>query len=65
MGMFILILLLEVIAALSLGMLISAAAATPELALAIGIPTTIISFLFAGFYSKLRSRVICIDCVLW
>lgn len=50
--MFLLILLLEVIAALGLGMMISAAAATPELALAVGIPITIISFVFAGFYSK-------------
>jgi hypothetical protein len=51
--MFLLILLLEVVAALALGMMISAAAATPELAVAIGIPVTIISFVFAGFYSKL------------
>jgi hypothetical protein len=52
LGMFLLILLLEVIAALAVGMMISAAAATPELALGIGIPATIISFVFAGFYSK-------------
>ena len=50
--MFLLILLLEVVTALSLGMLVSAASATPELALAIGIPLTIISFVFGGFYSK-------------
>jgi uncharacterized membrane protein (DUF485 family) len=54
--MFLLILLLEVIAALAMGMMISAAAATPELALAIGIPVTIISFVFAGFYSKSAYR---------
>jgi hypothetical protein len=39
-------------------MMISAAAATPELALAIGIPVTIISFVFAGFYSKSSNRVV-------
>jgi hypothetical protein len=55
--MFLLILLLEVVAALALGMMISAAAATPELAIAIGIPVTIISFVFAGFYSKSLRRL--------
>ena len=53
--MFLLILLLEVMAALSLGMMISAAAATIELALAFGIPITIVSFVFAGFYSESSS----------
>jgi hypothetical protein len=51
MGMFLLILLIEVMAALALGMLVSAGASSPEVATGIAIPITILFFLFSGFYS--------------
>ncbi len=54
-GEFMGILMLEVCTALSLGLAISAAASTVEVAISIGIPFVLIPLLFGGFYINLNS----------
>lgn len=51
-GIFILILLLEIVTATVLGIAISAPCPSSTMATNIAVPIVIIAFIFAGFYSK-------------
>ncbi len=51
-GLFILILMLEIVTGISLGLAVSAISPNVEVAAAIGIPLTIVALIFGGFYSK-------------
>jgi len=57
-GLFLLILMLEVVTGIALGLAISAFSPTPEAAMTLGVPLVIIPLLFGGFYSESRCAML-------